>query len=134
MIKNVELKPYDKSNHLPTYVGDVKTYALIATVPGNYEINLAKLTVGTSVSAGNLLSHALFESYTDHGHKMIETKSRVSGYEREFMAVKSVMLEAGIEFDPIVPCHFLDLLKGLGAYYQAGNPEIRDYAVVSQKC
>ena len=134
MIKNVKLKPFDKPNYLPTYVGDVKTYTLIATVPGDYEITPAKLTVGASVSAGNPLSHALFESYSDHGQKMIEAKSRVSGYEREFMAVKSAMLEAGIDFELIAPCHFSDMLNALGAYYQAGNPEIQDYAVVSQSC
>ena len=92
------------------------------------------LTVGDLPSGSKKLFHALFESYTDHGKKMRETKSRVNGFERDFIAVKSAMFVAGIEFNPIAPCHFSELLKGLGAYYQAVNPEIQDYTVVSQKC
>lgn len=138
MIKNVQLKPFDadKICELPTYVygGGIEKYTLVATVPGNYKIILAKLTIGTSVSGATTLSHAMFESYSEHGEKMSESKIRISGCEREFMAVKNAMSEVGIEFKSIAPCHFLDLLNALGAYYQAVNPEISEYVVVSQGC
>ncbi len=138
MIKNVQLKPFDIKNscELPTYVygNGVEKYTLFATVPGNYKITLAKLTIGTLVSKETVLSHAMFESYTDHGEKMSAAKIRISGCEREFMAVKNVMLKVGIEVESIAPCHFCELLNALGAYYQAGNPEIIEYAVMSQRC
>lgn len=134
MIKNVKLKVFNGASILPAYMKELEVYTLVATIKGGYEITLARLTVGDLPSGSKKLFHALFESYTDHGQKMRETKSRVGGHERDFLAVKSAMLEAGIEFNPIVPCHFLDLLKGLGAYYQAENPDIQKYAVVSQKC
>ena len=136
MIKNVNLKPFEGSCELPTYVyrSDIEKYTLIATVPGDYKITLAKLTIGTSVSGKTVLSHAVFESYTAHGEKMYETKIRVGGCEREFMAAKNAMVKAGIEFEPIPPCHFCDLLNGLGAYYQADNSEIIEYKIMSQRC
>ena len=71
MIKNVKLKPFDKPNYLPTYVGDVKTYTLIAMVPSDYEITLARLSVGDSMSDKNPLTHALFESYTNSRQKNV---------------------------------------------------------------
>ena len=132
MIKDVTLIPFKKFNPLPTYAKNVRVYTLIAIIPGGYEITLAKLSVGDSMSDKNPLSHALFESYTDHGKKMYEARTRVSGYEREFVAVKNAMFEAGVEFKPITPCHNEDLLRALGAYYKAGNPDIQDYVVVSQ--
>ena len=134
MIKSIKLKPFDGSGILPAYMKELQVYTLLAKVKGNYEITLARLTVGDLLSGSKKLFHALFESYTDHGKKMRETKSRVNGFERDFIAVKSAMFVAGIEFNPIAPCHFSELLKGLGAYYQAVNPEIQEYAVVSQKC
>lgn len=136
MIKSVDLKPFEKSCELPTYVygGGIEKYTLVGTVQGDYKITWARLVIGSSVSAGTELAHALFESYTDHGEKMSETKIRIAGAEKEFMAAKNVMIKAGIEFNPTVPCHFLDLLNALGAYYQAGNPEILRYEVLSQRC
>ena len=62
MIKNFEPQPYDGLNPLPSYVTNVSSFTLTGSVPGGYEITLAKLTVGESVSAGNPLSHALFET------------------------------------------------------------------------
>lgn len=136
MIKNVDLKPFTKSQLFPTYVykNGVNIYTLSATVAGGYEITLAKMTLGDSVSGGFPLSHVLFESYTSQGQKRIETKTRVGGYEREFNAAKQAMFKAGIEFESIAPCHFEELLEGLGAWYKADNPDIQDYAVVSQTC
>ena len=138
MIKNVQLKPFDvnKCCEFPAYVygNGIEKYTLVATVPNGYKITLAKLTVGTSVSGETTLSHAKFESYSEHGEKMSEAKARIGGFEREFMVAKNAMSKVGIEFNPIVPCHFSDLLNALGAYYQAVNPEIKEYAVMSQRC
>lgn len=136
MIKNVALKPFTETCELPSYVykNVFYKYTLTATIEGDYKVVLARLITGYTNSADNILSHALFESYTDHGDKMIETKVRVDGFEREFMAAKSVMVSAGIEFEPIPPCHVSELLKGLGAYYQRQNPDIKSYAVMSQTC
>lgn len=136
MIRNVALKPFQKAQLFPAYVykNGVKTYTLNAVVSSGYEIVLARITVGDSLSGGAPLSHVLFEGYAKNGQKMIETKTRVGGYEREFNAVKQAMIKAGVEFEPIVPCHPEELLSGLGAWYKAVNPDIRDYAVVSQTC
>ena len=136
MIKSVNLKPFDKFCEFPAYVyrNDVTKYLLVATVKGNYNITLAKLTTGVSVVNGDELSHVLFESYNDHGEKMSEVKVRVGGCEREFMAVKNALSKAGIELEPMVPCHFSEILNALGAFYKAANPEIVDYSVVSQRC
>lgn len=59
MIKNYAPQPYDGTTALPQYVTDVSTYTLIGEVPGGYKITLAELSVGSSVSAGNPLTHAL---------------------------------------------------------------------------
>ena len=136
MIKNVQLEPFDVSYEFPTYVygKGVEKYTLIATVRGDYKITLAKLKIGTSKSGETELAHAIFERYTNHGEKMSEVKSRTSGCESDFMAVKNAMSKVGIEFENIAPCHFSELLNALGAYYQAINPEITEYAVVSQRC
>ena len=76
MIKSVNLKPFDKFCEFPAYVyrNDVTKYLLVATVKGNYNITLAKLTTGVSVVNGDELSHVLFESYNDHGEKMSEVR------------------------------------------------------------
>ena len=136
MIKDVNLKPFDSSCELPTYVygKGVSRYALIATVAGGYKVMLARLSKGISLSGQNELSHALFESYTDHGEKMSEAKFRVGGCDSEFWAVKKAMAKTGIIFNSTTPCHFLDLLNALGAFYQAANPDIEEYAVVSKMC
>ena len=136
MIKKIELKPFKNSQLFPAYVykKGIETYTLNASLSGGYKIMLGKIIVGNSISNGAPLCHAMFESYTKHGEKMIETKTRVSGYEREFNAVKQVMMEAGVEFEPIAPCHPEELLNALGARYKADNPDIQSYAVVSQTC
>ena len=138
MIKNVQLKPFDvhKCCEFPAYVygNGIEKYILIATVLSGYKIMLAKLMVGTSISGKDTLSHAVFESYSEHGEKMSEARARIGGFEREFMAVKNAMSKVGIEFNQIAPCHFLDILNALGAYYQAVNPEIKGYTIMSQRC
>ena len=62
MIKNFNPKPFEGGNPLPDYVSNVSRYELVGIVPGGYHVTLAKLAVGSSISAGNPLSHALFES------------------------------------------------------------------------
>ena len=78
----------------------------------------------------------LFPAYVYNNEvKLYTLNATVSGgYEREFNAVKQAMIKAGIEFEPIPPCHIEELLEGLGAWYKAANPDIRGYAVVSQTC
>ena len=70
MITSFIPKSYEEDNPLPTYVTDLRKYILIGTTMGRYKITLAKLTVSNSVSAGNSLTHALFESYSDHGEQI----------------------------------------------------------------
>ena len=73
MIKNINLESFKKPQLFPAYVykSDIKTYTLTATITGGYEIMLGKIIVGDSLSGGQSLSHALFESYTKRGHKML---------------------------------------------------------------
>lgn len=129
MIKNVDLKPFKKFQLFPAYVykNGIEIYTLNATVSGGYEITLAQIIVGNSLSGGAPLCHVLFEGYAKNGQKMIETKTRVGGYEREFNAVKQAMIKAGVEFEPIAPCHLEELLEGLGAWYKAANPDIQEF-------
>lgn len=134
MIKNYAPRPFDGGNPLPAYVDNVSGYELIGTVPGGYKILLAKLTVGDSMSAGNPLAHALFESYTDHGERAKVARTRVSGYDREFIAVRSAMAEAGVEFHPMLPCSCEEMLEKLGDWFAVQNPEITEVSVVSQSC
>lgn len=109
-------------------------YALLGKVKGGYVITLAKLSVGESMSAGNPLTHALFESFTDHGERMAVARTRVSGYDREFTAVKNAMFAAGVEFNSSPPCSSEEILTAFGEWFMAHNPEIEDCSVVSQTC
>ena len=104
MIKNFIPQPFEGGNPLPNYVSNVSEYPLVGTVPGGYKVVLARLTVGESLSAGNPLAHALFESFTDHGDRAKVSRTRVSGYDREFIAVRSAMSETGVEFLPALSC------------------------------
>lgn len=134
MIKNFTPLPFDGSNPLPNYVGNIKRFELIATVPGGYQVMLARLTTGDSLSAGTPLAHALFESFTDHGERMRVARTRVNGYDREFIAVRSAMSEAGVEFSPALSCPSETILHALGEWFKESNPEICAVAVVSQTC
>lgn len=134
MVKNFTPRPYEGGNPLPDYVSNKSEYTLIGDAPGGYKITLAKLTVGESMSAGNPLAHALFESYTDHGERAKVARTRVSGFDREFMAVRSAMSEAGVEFNPSLSCPSEDILKALGEWIAEQNPEITGVSVVSQSC
>lgn len=134
MIKNFNPQPFDGSNPLPVYVGNINRYSLIGTIQGGYKITLAKLTVGDSKSAGNPLAHALFESFTDHGESAKVARTRVSGFDREFIAVRGAMSETGIEFHPTLPCPCEVMLEALGEWFKVQNPDIIEVSVVSQTC
>jgi hypothetical protein len=134
MIKNFTPQPYEGLNPLPTYASHARAFTLGATVPGNYTITLAKLTVGESVSAGNPLAHALFESFTDHGERRKASRTRVNGHDRGFLAVKNAMIESGVEFHPALSSPCEDILRSLGEWFMAQNPEITAFSLVSQTC
>lgn len=134
MIKNFTPKIYDGINQLPVYVGKVKQHTLIGFVPGGYVITLAKLTAGESISAGTRLSHALFESFTDHGERKKSARTRVSGFDSDFIAVKNAMIETGVEFEPITSCPVEDILRSLGEWFMSKNPEIESFSLMSQTC
>jgi len=44
------------------------------------------------------------------------------------------MIESGIEFEPIVSCPVEDILRALGEWFMAHNPEIESFSLVSQTC
>ena len=134
MIKNYNPRPFEQFNPLPTYVAITEQYELLAKTKTDYTIMIAKLTVGKSISAGKQLSHALFESFNDHGERRAVARTRVSGYERIFNAVMNAMLEVGVEFESVTPCHSEMLLTALGAWIQARNPDIEKYEIMSQSC
>ena len=75
-----------------------------------------------------------FESFDDHGRRMKATRTRVSGFDREFVAVKSAMSGCGFAFHPALPGACETILYALGEFFQAQNPEIAEVAVVSQSC
>ena len=132
MIKNYNPRPFEQFISLPTYVAISGQYELLAMTKTGYTIRLAKLTIDQSVSAGNLLSHVLFESFSDHGERRAIARTRVSGNERVFIAVMNAMLEVGVEFESVTPCHSEMMLTALGAWIQARNPDIKNYDIVSQ--
>lgn len=135
MIKNFIPHPYEGPNPLPFYATtDAIEYTLFGMVQGRYIITLAKLTIGNSMSADNALTHALFESFTDHGERMSVTRTRVSGFDREFTAVKNAMYAAGVEFNTSPPCSCKEILMAFGDWFMAHNPEIMSCSVVSQTC
>jgi hypothetical protein len=134
MIKSFIPQQYEGFNPLPAYVSNTRAYTLIATVPGDYVITLAKLTVGESDSAGNALAHALFESYTNHGARMKVARTRVNGHDRDFIAVKNAMIEAGVEFHPTLSSPCEAVLRSLGEWFMAENPDITGFSLVSQSC
>ena len=134
MIKNYNPRPFEQFTPLPTYVVITEQYELLAKTKTGYTIKLAKLTIGKSMSGGNPLSHALFESFSDHGERMAVARTRVSGNGRVFSAVMNAMMEVGVEFESVTPCHSEMMLTALGAWIQAKNPDIEHYELVSLSC
>lgn len=135
MIKNFNPQPYEGDNPLPTYVANVNNYTLLAIAPGGYIITLAKLSVGDSLSAGNPLAHALFESYTDHGERAKVVRTRASGYNRDCIAMMNAMIGAGVEFKSAVIVSCETAMNALGEWFVENNPELVDYSLVmSQSC
>lgn len=131
MIKNYNPRPFERYSALPSYVTITDEYELLGQTKTGYIIRFAKLTIGKSNSAGNPLTHVLFESFSDHGERMVVTRTRVGGQGGEFIAVLNAMMDAGIEFESVIPCHFETLLTALGALIQAKNPDISKYEIVS---
>ena len=115
MIKDFTPMPYEGINPLPDYVTNIRAYTLVGTAPGGYRVTLAKLTVGESKSAGNPLA-------------------RVSGFDREFIAVKNAMIETGVDFFPTLSSPCEEVLRSLGDWFMVSNPEITECSVVSQTC
>lgn len=134
MIKSFTPEQYAGVNSLPLYVTGVREYTLVGTTKEGYVITLGRLSVGNSLSAGNPLSHALFESFTDHGERMKTARTRVSGKNQELVAVKNAMTETSIEFNPALPNSCETILYSLGQYFQSVNPDIREFALMSQTC
>ncbi len=131
MIKNYNPRPFEQFSLLPNYAAVTEQYELLAKTKTGYTITLAKLTIGKSMSAGNQLTHVLFESFSDHGERRAFARTRVSGYEREFIAVMNAMLEIGVEFESVAPCHSEMMLTALGAWLQLRNTDIEHYEIVS---
>ena len=134
MIKSYNPRPFEQFTPLPTYVAITEQYELLARTKTGYTITLAKLTIGKSMSAGNQLTHVLFESFSDHGERRAVARTRMSGNDRVFSAVMNAMLEVGVEFESVTPCHFEMMLTALGAWIQARNPDIEKYEIVAQSC
>lgn len=134
MIKNFTPEQYAGVNPIPSYATGVREYTLLGTTKDGYVITLGRLTVGSSLSAGNPLSHALFESFSDHGERMKTARTRVSGRNQELVAVKNAMAETGIEFNPALPNSCETFLYALGQYFQKQNPDIEAFGLVSQTC
>lgn len=135
MVKDFMPQAYTGSNPLPSYATtNMMEYTLLGTVRGGYVITLARLTVGDSMSAGNPLTHALFESFTDHGERRSVARTRVSGFDREFTAVKNAMFAAGVEFTSAPPCSSEEILAAFGEWFIEKNPDIMSCSVVSQTC
>ena len=135
MIKNYIPQPYEGDNPMPTYVTNMSKYELLAKAPKGYTITLAKLFLGDSVSAGNPLAHALFESYTDHGDRAKVVRTRSSGYNRESIAVMNAMIGAGVEFKSAILISCETAMNALGEWFISNNPELSDYSLVmSQSC
>ena len=132
MIKSYNPRPFEQFTPLPTYVAIAEQYELLAMTKTGYTITLAKLTIGKSMSAGNQLTHVLFESFSDHGERRAVARTRMSGNDRVFSAVMNAMLEVGVEFESVTPCHSEMMLTALGAWIQARNPDIEHYEIVSQ--
>ena len=122
MIKDFTPMPYEGINPLPDYVTNVRAYTLVGTAPGE------------SKSAGNPLAHALFESFSDHGEQKKAARTRVSGFDREFIAVKNAMIETGMDFFPTLSSPCEEVLRSLGDWFMVSNPEITECSVVSQTC
>ena len=134
MIKNFVPQPYDGLDPLPDYVCNTRFYTLVGQAPGGYVVTLARLTVGDSKSAGNPLTHVLFESFDDHGAAMKTARTRTGGVDQEDIAVKNAMSSAGVEFHPSLPCSSEAVLQALGEWSMAQNPALSSVEVVSQRC
>ena len=113
MIKSYNPRHFEQFDPLPTYVAITEQYELLAKTKTGYTLQLAKLTIGKSISAGNQLCHVLFASLSDHGKRRAVVRTRVSGHERVFSAIMNAMLEVDVEFKSVTPCHSDMMLTAL---------------------
>ncbi len=134
MIKNFTPLPHDGLTALPDYVTAPRFYTLLGNTPGGYVVTLARMTVGDSKSAGNPLAHVLFESFDDHGNAMKTARTRAGGLDHEYIAAKNAMSLTGVEFHPALPCSCEVMLRALGEWFMAQNPELVSVEVMSQTC
>lgn len=132
MIKSYNPKPYAGENPLPTYVTNIQHYKLLGQAPGGYTITLAEMILGDSISAGTELTHVLFRSYTDHGDRMAEVRTRASGFERQANAMLSAVSQAGVEFNSVTFCKVEKLMEALADWFRGANPELEGCYLVSQ--
>lgn len=134
MIKDFTPMPYEGISPLPDYVTGTQFYTLTGRTQEGYTVTLARLTIGDSKSAGNPLTHVLFESFDSHGATMKTARTRAGGLDREFIAVKNAMGAAGVKFHPALPCSSEAVLYSFGEWHKAQNPELLSVAVMSQTC
>ena len=132
MITEFSPPSYTRENPLPSYVTDIQHYKLLGRVPGGYTITLAEMIIGESLSAGTELTHVLFRSYTDHGERMAEIRTRASGFERQANAMLSAMSQAGVKFNSVTFCKVEKLMETLADWFRGANPEIEECYLVSQ--
>ena len=78
------------------------------------------------------MTHVLFEGFSDQGERIAVARTCMSGNDRVFCAVMNAMLEVGIEFESVTPCHSEMMLTALGAWIHARNPNIEKYEIVSK--
>lgn len=132
MIKSFSPKPFEGLTPLPSYVANVQVHTLEAKAPGGYWITLGRLTVGESVSQGSTLTHALFESFDDHGERKAAARARAnSWYIPVFVAVSEAMAKAGMEFEHTTPRTCEDIIWELKAWFERSNPELTGFRYVS---
>ena len=124
MISNYNPRPFEQFNPLPKYAAITEQYELLAKTKTGYTITLAKLTIGKSVSAGNQLTHVLFEGFSDHCERRAVARTSVSSSERVFVAVMNAMLEIGVDFESFTLCPSETMLTAIGWWLQLRNPDI----------
>ena len=52
----------------------------------------------------------------------------------EYIAAKNAMSTTGVEFHPALPCSCEAMLRSLGDWFMAHNPELSSVEVMSQTC
>lgn len=123
---------FDGINSIPSYVTNRDIYELVGQTKHGYDIRLGRITVGQSTSAGNVLYHALYESYDSHGHRMSMVRSRSSGPMGRTNAALCAMSGTGVVLADVTATSFLDVLNQLGEWFLEHNSELENYTIMSQ--